>query len=236
MKAKFALLPALILAALLLSCSDNDGISSNGGSQTEGLLGLSVNHTNVYQQFDSLITYTPTYQITVDTSIRTFSVYEAGPNQNMYDIAVSDEMLARLIITSKSVAMTGFYQEIEGEDSLFYFIDIPEILPSRISASESWSYYVPPIYRNGQPQITNYLNYGFGYEIMRTYMGKEDIVVPAGAYTANIIQTEYRLRGTAEVVRTDKEYLVSGIGLIRMYSSGSFGKSHVLMISSDYDD
>jgi hypothetical protein len=234
MKAFIISFVALCLVLTLVYCEDDDTTSADRvPARTESLLGLDASHANLYQQFDSIYNYTPNLTIDVDTSLVTLITEDVSGNQTTFDIGFPSEKLARLIITTKSVAMTGFYQKIEGHDSLFYFIDIPEIFPDRLRADESWSFYVPPLYRDNEEQIIFYLNYGFGYEITRTYMGTENIVVPAGAYTAHIVKSEYRLRGTDEVIKTDTEYLVSGIGLVRMYSSGKFGKSHILLIESE---
>ncbi|NIP42218.1 MAG: hypothetical protein GWN61_07790, partial [candidate division Zixibacteria bacterium] len=184
------------------------------------------------QQFDSIYTYTPDLRIDVDTSLVTLITEDVSGDHSAFDIGFPSGKLARLIITTNSVAMTGFYQKIGDSDSLFYFVDIPEIFPNRLQAEESWSFYVPPLYRDNQPVITFYLNYGFGYEITRSYLGTERIVVPAGAYSAHVIKSEYRLQGISEVIKTDTEYLVAGIGLVRMHSEGKFGKSHIHLIES----
>lgn len=234
MKAFITLTLILCLVLSIVFCSDKSLTSSNRiPSRTEQLLGLAQSHANLYQQFDSLITYNPVYQIEVDTSLVTLITEELDQSETRYDIGFPSEKLARLIITTNSVAMTGYYQKIDGQDSLFYFTDIPEILPSRIAKEDSWSFYVPPLHRDGKEQITTHLNFGFGYEVTRTYIGTENIVVPAGAYLAYVIQSEYRLQGSDEVVKTDTEYLVSGIGLVRMDSVGRFGTSHIFLIQTD---
>ena len=200
--------------------------------RTETLLGLDANHANLYQQFDSIYTYTPDLRIDVDTSLVTLITEDISGDRSAFDIGFPSGKLARLIITTNSVAITGFYQKIDGRDSLFYFVDIPEIFPDQLRTEDSWSFYVPPLFRDNQAVITFYLNYGFGYEVTRTYVGTERIVVPAGAYTAHVIQSEYRLQGISEVIKTDTEYLVAGIGLVRMQSEGKFGKSHIHLIES----
>lgn len=234
MKAFITLSLILCLVLSIIFCADNSITSSNRvPSRTEQLLGLAQSHANLYQQLDSVITYSPVYQIEVDTNLVTLVTEELDQSETRYDIGFPSEKLARLIITTNSVAMTGYYQKIDGQDSLFYFTDIPEILPSRLAKEDTWSFYVPPLYRDGKELITNHLNFGFGYEVTRTYMGTEDIVVPAGAYLAYVIQSEYRLKDSDEVIKTDTEYLASGIGLVRMDSVGKFGKSHIFLIQTD---
>jgi len=233
---KAVLLASVLLCLVLafLACTNDDSTSPNkSSSKTETILGLDKNHTNLYQQFDSLVTYTPNYQLVLDTSLVTYTVIDVDSDQTKFDIAVSSEKLARLIITSNSVAMTGYYQKIEGYDSIFYFLTPPEIMPNRLTQDESWQFYVPPLHRDGEELITSFLNFGFGYDVKRTYLGKDDIVVPAGAYNAHVIQTDYLMPGFMEIVKTDIEYLVEGIGLVRMYSNGHFGTSHILLIETD---
>jgi hypothetical protein len=234
MKAFITLALILCLILSIVFCSDKSPTSPDSvPSRTEQLLGLTQSHANLYQQFDSLVTYTPVYHIEADTSLVTLVTEELDESQTHYDIGFPSEKLARLIITTNSVAMTGYYQKIDGRDSLFYFINIPEILPSRFAKEDIWSFYVPPLHRDGKEVITSILNYGFGYEVTRTYLGTEEVVVPAGAYLALIIQSEYRLKGTDEVVKTDTEYLATGVGLVRMDSVGKFGTSHIFLIQSD---
>ena len=233
---KAVLLASVLLCSVLgfLTCTSDDSISPDkSSSKTETILGLDQNHTNLYQQFDSLVTYTPSYQLTLDTSLVTYTVIDVDSDQTKFDIAVSSEKLARLIITSNSVAMTGYYQKVLERDSLFYFINPPEIMPNRLTQDDTWQFYVPPLHRNGEELITSYLNFGFGYDVKRTYLGKENTVVPAGAYNAHVIQSDYLMPGSAEIVKTDIEYLVEGIGLVRMYSTGHFGTSHILLIETD---
>jgi len=227
----------ILISCLVLSivfCSDKTSVSSGRvPSQTQQILGLAQSHANLYQQFDSVISYSPVYEITVDTSLVTLVIEDADQSGTHYDIGFPSERLAHLIITTNSVAMTGYYQKINGQDSLFYFIDIPEILPSHIAKGNIWSFYVPPLHRDGKEIVTTFLDYGFGYDVTRTYMGTEDIVVPAGAYTAHVIQSEYRLHGSSDVIKADTEYLVSGIGLVRLDSAGRFGSAHIFLIQTD---
>jgi len=235
MKKAFLFLIAILcwLVAFLACTNDTTNSPSMAPSKTKSILGLDQNHTNLYQKFDSLVLYSPSYQLVLDTSLVTYTVYDIDSNQTKYDIAVSSEKLARLIITTKSVAISGYYQKIDDYDSLFHFIYPPEIMPNQLNREETWQFYVPPLHRDGRELITSFLNFGFGYEIRRTYLGKEDIVVPAGAYDAYVVQSEYMLAGSTEVIKTDVEYLVEGIGLVRMYSTGNFGTSHILLIETD---
>ena len=224
----------LCLGIVYLACTDSSSVSpSLNQASTETILGLVANHTNTYQKFDSLITLDPVYQLTLDTSLITYSVFDVDQNQSKYDISVSGEKLARLIISGNGVALTSYYQNIDGHDSLFHFISPPQILPDRIVAEDTWDYYVAPIYRDGGPVITTYLNFGFGFNITRTYLGQEDVVVPAGAYRAHVIQTEYRVPESDLILKTDLEYLAAGIGLVSMYSHGNFGSTHIIMIATD---
>jgi hypothetical protein len=234
MKAFITLALILCLILSIVFCSDKSTTSSDrASSRTEQLLGLAQSHANLYQQFDSLVTYSPAYHIEVDTSLVTLLIEDTDQSQTRYDIGFPSEKLARLIITTNSVAMTGYYQKIDGRDSLFYFINIPEILPSRLVKEDTWTFYVPPLHRDSKEIITSTLNYGFGYEVTRTYLGTEEIVVPAGDYLAYVIKSDYRLKGSDEIVKTDTEYLASGVGLVRMDSAGKFGSSHIFLIQTD---
>lgn len=222
-----------LFCILMFSCSDNDPLGPKTSPAITGsLLGLDSDHENFYQQFDSLISYYPSYHVEVDTSLVTFSVEIVDSAKDWYDISVSSQKLARTIITPNSVAITGYYRNIQNHDSLFYFINPPEIMPSELNVDDVWEYTVPKIYREGGEIIISYLNFGFGYDVTRTYLGKEDIVVPAGAFNAHKIKSEYRVPGSDDVIKTDIEYLVDGIGLVRMNSHGNFGISHVLLINS----
>lgn len=236
MKLLAIIIVLLCLGIVYLACTDSSSSSpSLNQASTETLLGLVANHTNTYQRFDSLITLDPVYLLTLDTSLVTYSVFDVDQAQSKFDITISAEKLARLIISGNGVALTGYYQNIDGHDSLFHFISPPEILPNLIVADDIWNFYVPPLYRDGKPVITSYLNFGFGFNITRTYLGREDVVVPAGAYNAHVIRSEYRVPESDLILKTDLEYLVPGIGLVRMYSHGNFGSSHVIMIATDAD-
>jgi hypothetical protein len=234
MKAFVTLVVFLCLILAIIACSNNDSLSPTKTSgKTETILGLAENHTNLYQQFDSLVSYSPVYHVAVDTSLVSYTVTDVDSNGTFYDISISSEKLARLIITSNSVVVTGYYQKIENQDSLFHFIFPAEIMPNQMAKDETWDFYCTPIHRDGVEMTTSFLNYGFGYKVTRTYLGQEEIVVPAGSYEAHVIKSEYRLPYSEEIVKTDTEYLVAGIGLIRMYSVGNFGSTHVLMIQTN---
>ena len=94
------------LLAFLACTNDTTTSPSKAPSRTKTILGLDQNHTNLYQQFDSLIFYSPSYQLVLDTSLVTYTVFDIDSNQTKYDIAVSSIKLARLIITTKFVAIT----------------------------------------------------------------------------------------------------------------------------------
>ena len=234
-KAMYPLVLIFVSCIFIFSCSDDDPLGPQTAPAVTGsLLGLDSDHQNLYQQFDSLVTYYPNYQIAVDTSLVTFAVEVADSSKDWYDISISSRKLARAIITPNSVAITGYYRAVDEHDSLFYFIHAPEIMPKKLRVDDSWNFYVPMIHHDGRETIVSYLNFGFGYDVTRTYLGQEDIARPAGPFSAHKIRSEYRLIGSDEIVKTDTEYLVDGIGLVRMYSRGNFGNSHILLISSDH--
>lgn len=230
---RFATIIMLITIAAVVGCSDkstdNDENLITGNAVR--LLGLHEDIECEYIKYDTVISYYPSYMVTIDTSIVEFAAQASDSTRSQINLWFDSDKTSALKITSNSVVNLGYFRMIGDTDSLFRFSEPPQVFPLVVSATDVWDTYSPPISPDGYPFIGSKLFLSFGLENRRSFERTESILLPLGNFFCHVFKNEYRLPGTTEPFRTSYEYYSLDSGLVKMYSTGTFGSSHVFMIS-----
>lgn len=225
---------ALLILGLIIGCTDNgtgedENLITNNSVQ---LLGLQEDIDIGYVRYDTIISYYPTYTITIDTTTMSFSAVATDSTREQIDLSFDSEKFSALKITASSVVNLGYYRTIDDVDSLFRFAEPSQLFPLRVEATDIWSSYTPSISPHGYEWIGAKLYFSYGFENTRSFDRIETVLVFPGSFTCYVFKNEYRLRGSTEPFRTSYEYFSPGVGLVKMYSTGTFGSSHLYLISN----
>ena len=214
---------------LLVSCGEESDNATQSTSSTDGtdLMGLVDGATLTYLQIDTLITFTPSFN--VETS-ETLTVVTVAGNGNDWAISHDNHHPLTLKLSSESVLITGYWKADVGGDARVYFAIPPVLLKQDISAEQSWSGYTPmhsdSLGEKRYPDI--FVNYGFYFS--KTYEGAESVTVTAGEFVAHRFDIELFLEsGDNLPVAYISEYYAPDVGLIKYCLKGG-GLTRVLSL------
>jgi hypothetical protein len=231
-------LVVLLSMLLILGCGD----SATNPDETPGALnavktlGMQEDFECLYLQYDSIFTYPP-FRVVVDTTTLVFSAAAIDENRDRIDLWFDSVRTAAIRITSNSVVNLGYYRRIADRDSIQYFSEPAVIFPNNVQTGTIWEEYAPPISEPGQMIITSQLFISWGFDVTRTYLRREDVLTPMGLFNCHVVQSDYRLHDQEDIFKTEFEYYADSYGLVKLYSSGRFGSSLVVMVSrGDFND
>lgn len=214
---KFGLVMLLVMA-LLTACDDDEAVTTPAAT-LDGikLLGLVDGRALQYQQDDTVITLVPEYQVTVSSRIRTFTIQGASED---WLIREGDDSLVNLKVSPPYVLHNGFWGG-SASDSIKYYPTPSIVMQSNFASVKSWSGVTPP-YADGINDIAfPYLNIYFGFHYSRTYVGKESLLLPSGAYTAYRFDVElYFGAADSSVDALATEWYEPTVGLVKLTFNG----------------
>ena len=213
------------------SNSVTDPQGTPGGITGTRLLGLSNGRILSYLQTDTVISVDP-FTIDVTTSGRQIKL--SGGN-DQWVVSDGDQPILNLLTTSEGVVQNGYWREVSGVDSIFYFASPPLLMRDVISESDPWSAYTGWYgdYDSGVRMSFYYAH--FGFYVTRTFVGTEDIIIPAGGFNAYRFDVELYLVTTDLVpVGMASEYYVPDVGpVLLQFESGPLKRSLSLVSYSD---
>jgi len=232
---RLATIIMLLVAVGISGCADKSTNDDENfiTSNAVRLLGLQEDVECEYIKYDTIISYYPSYMVTIDTSLVEFAAQESDSTRSQINLWFDSDKTSALKITSNSVVNLGYFRTIDDIDSLFQFSEPPQIFPLTVQATDIWDSYCPPISPDGYPFIGSMLFLAFGLENRRSFERSESILLPLGDFVCYVFKNEYRLPGTVTPFRTSHEFYSLDFGLVKMYSTGTFGSSHVFMISRE---
>jgi len=218
----------IIVLISMYGCGEDDDLSSVSSSPgyLDGatLLGFVDNRTLDYVQTDTIITFDPSYNLSVETSTQKIRL---SVNDNEWIVYNDNTPLVNLRPTSESILQNGYWRYIDGHDSLFY-IPVPPVVMSRsLSVDTSWSGYTPSLPINNEETIFPFYYANFGFYFERRFIGTENILVPAGSFDTYCFEVDLFVNpyDSLPTARTE-EYYASGIGLIRLnFKGGSLNRT-----------
>lgn len=231
---------SLIFISLLLACSSNNPSGPDPGISAASMLGLTDGRALQYSQIDTTITFTYDPDISPDpirvvsdtTQTRTITISQDESNWIIQD-GLTPKL--NLIVSGDYVLHNGFYSNLGAGDTLVYF-QTPAILMSNSPAlDDSWSYSTGPYETvNDSLTINFYLAY-FGYHATKTFVGKEEIIVTAGAFKTYRFEVDLFLGSLNTMpVAHATEWFAADIGLIKLrFEDSGFIRTLVLLQKSD---
>ncbi|MFH1893893.1 MAG: hypothetical protein ABIK83_14570 [Candidatus Zixiibacteriota bacterium] len=232
---RFSTIITLLVVVAISGCSDkstndDENLITNNAVR---LLGLQEDVECEYIKYDTIISYYPSYFVTIDTSLVEFAAQASDSTRSQINLWFDSKKTSALKITSNSVVNLGYFRTINDADSLFKFSEPPQIFPLTVQTTDIWDSYSPPISPDGYPWIGSKLYFSYGMENRRSFERSESLLLPLDNFICFVFKNEYRMPGTVTPFRTSYEYYSLDFGLVKMYSTGTFGSSHVFMISRE---
>ncbi len=224
------------LVFIVGACDDSGTDEENFISDnTARLLGLQEDFDIEYISYDLVKTFPP-YDSTIDTTVYIFSGRVNSESPGRIDLFVDSAPIAALKINDNSIVNLGYYVRTDGGDSLMEFPELPLLFPIAFIEEDCWESYTPPMFVDGNAVIESMLFLSWGFETTREFVRRENILVPAGRFNSFVIKCDRTLPGNDEAFSTSYEYYADGVGLVRLYSAGSFGSTHLFMRSYVHHD
>jgi len=237
MSYRILVLFAVIVALLTAGC-DSSGTDSNDNvvvTNTSALLALNANSHSTYVQYDSIYRYFPDFGIEVDTTEFTFELVGLDTTFERVDIHFDSTRSHSLKITSTHIVNLGYYRQENDTDTLAFFAQPPEVFPLTISKDSKLESYTPAMLVDSKSVTTSQLYLSWGFEIERSFVRTESLLLPVGQFNCVVIKNEFHLPDSDSIYKTEYEYYAQDYGLVKLYSTGLFGQSHTFMLSHDVD-
>ena len=212
----------LCVLLMLFACSD-DGVETPSTGPSLGLsvpdiLGLADGRMLEYSRIDTITTWIPNYDVREDTGTQLISIV-GGTN----DWIIRDDTVPviNLKISDPYTLHNGYWRKVGLSDALVYF-PAPAVMLNRSAAqNQSWEGYVP-IYTSDSGEVSRIFYYGyFGFYFSKTYMGTQQVFVPAFGGTTLLYETKlFRNEDDVLPIATITENYAAGIGLVRQELRG----------------
>ncbi|MFH1686756.1 MAG: hypothetical protein ABIE70_04455 [bacterium] len=211
----------LLLACLMMGCSDGNSSSSPNNSPAAGLdgaslLGLQDNRNLNYLQTDT--TSDDDLNITVSTRQRQIAVSGSGEDWVLSD---GDERVANLKLNDGSITLNGFWLPGAAGGTISYFAVPPVLMARQLHMDQPWQGYTPEFFDGTTNQTYIFANTYFGFFFSKTFVGRELIQLPAGAFNAYRFDVElFRNFHDSLPAAQGREYYYPQVGLVQLNFRG----------------
>lgn len=222
------LVVCILTGLLVLSCGEEDnGTGPDGVIDGASLLGLADSTVLLYLKVDSVVVIDSTYRIDVTSDL--YQVLVTGSDNDWMLHPESGPSIS-IKLTGESVFINGYAYFDSADFVLTYFAEPSLLLRRELIENDPWSGLTPPYATvAGDFLLPTYVA-NFGFYFTRTYLGREDITVVAGDYTAHRFDTKLFLNAADTVSVMDvTEYFVPGTGLVKRQLKGA-GLTRVLSL------
>jgi hypothetical protein len=218
MSRRFSILVSglIFLAFFVFGCGDSGEEPQSKYPDAAALLGLTAQSTLEYQIIDSIVTTIPDYSVTIDTSYVILTINPGDDGRVELSAGGAPHDLLR--VASNVVLHTAqIFFDGGGEVDTLFFVPTPELMPRSLSPDAQWSYTTPEYTTVSGSERRAFFFLNYGYFTTRTFVGEEEVVVPADAYnafhfTAELYLSEFGL----EPLITADEYYAPDVGVVRI--------------------
>ena len=211
----------------ITGCEDSNNII-NSPKSIDGLslLGLSNGRTFVYLQTDTVVTANP-FTVSVSDTTCTITITGSGDD---WIISEGTTKIINLKVGASSIIQNGYWTNINSQDSLIYFAAPPVLMERTLATGLSWQYYTPFYKPTGTPTYFPFYIANFGFQVVKSYSGIENIITPAGEFDTYRYDLElYTTAFGDSPVAVIAEYFVPNIGLVRQdFNNGALRSSIIL--------
>lgn len=222
-----------ISAALVGGCGGEKVTDSTPALDGVQLLGLANGHKLTYMQIDTVTTFYPSYSQTVSQSTRFLNIVGSGSDWVIREIG---NPVANLKISPPYVLLNGVWKKTNAGDSLIYYSDPSILMRQDFTSAKTWTGYTP-MYPSAEGDTRYpFFNIYFGFSFERRYIGTEQVIVPAGAYTAHRFDVDLFFDGGAQdslPAATAHEYYSTKLGLVKLNFSGQGLSRSISLIASE---
>jgi len=220
----------LLLTILLVGCDNNSSVTSTALDGLS-LLGLVDGRTLNYLQTDTIF-YANPFNIEVTTSNQTIKITGSDDDWIIHN---NDQPLINLKITSSSIIQNGYWRKVNGVDSIFYFAAPPIIIKRSLSAHQSWQEFTPLYQSDSSQEMLPFYYAYFGFYSDKEYADTEEVLTPAGGFTAYRYDVKLYLNQNDETsIATASEFYVPHVGLVQWhFNSGALKRTLTLINYTD---
>ncbi len=229
---RYIVLAAILCSfAALLSCTEGGSTGPDKSSDGTQLMGLANARTLEYLQTDTVTSFVPQYQVTVTST--NIKVHITGTDPD-WVVSIGDRPAINIKVTDPYILQNGYWRPVGNTDTLIYFADPAIILKRSVQGSVSWKTYTP-MYSNGLTESRLVLlNSYFGFYQSKAFVSKEQLLIPAGAFSASRFDVDLFVDRTDTLaVASAIEYYAPGVGLAKLVFEGQ-GLKRTLSLTKYY--
>lgn len=231
MRKNIHILLAILLLFLFCGCGSDNGVNSPQETDGLSLLGLVNNRTFNYIETDTNITFDP-FTVSFSDTILTITITGSSDD---WIISNGQKPIINLKVSSLSIIQNGYWTMFNAQDSLVYIAAPPVLMDRTLNLNKSWDYYTPFYNTGTTPILFPFYISNFGFKVTKMYTGREDIITPAGEFSAfrfelKLYTSAFGDQPVAEIV----EYYVPNIGLVKQdMVNGGLRRSIILVNYTD---
>ncbi len=214
MKRLLLLFMAVFLVTVIASCDNDDDNSTGPAAEIDGLslMGFADDRSLEYFQIDTTVTFDP-FSTIVATTVETLTVRGGGEDWVIYD---NGHRMLNLKVSAPYVLQNGYWYDDGSSEALTYFPTPSILMPRTLTVGGSWESYSPAyVVDTSTSSFPCYYAY-FGFNVVKTYIGIEEVMVPAGAYNAYRFDVDlFRYLTDTVAVATATEYYYPSVGMVK---------------------
>ncbi|MEW5995265.1 MAG: hypothetical protein AB1744_12860 [Candidatus Zixiibacteriota bacterium] len=208
----------MALVCCLAGCGEDDPVASVESLDGLSLLGLVNNRALTYLQTDTVVTIDSTYDVRVTTSSEVVRLSTSAGNWTVADGSLP---VLSLKVSGDKVILNGYWRKVDGMDSLFHFPTPPILMSRSVETMVPWEGFTP-FFDSDSTSIARFFYYAyFGFYFTKEYRGAEELVLPAGSFTAHRFDVDLFVNqsDTIPAVRVS-EYYATSVGLVKLHLQG----------------
>ena len=212
----------LIFILLLPGCSSDSPSGPGAGVSAASMLGLSDGRILEYSQIDTTIVYVsdpdispdPVREVRVTSRSRTITMGQDESNWIIRDGLVP---MLNLIVSGDYVLHNGFYSNYGVADTLVYFQTPAILMTNGPAPDDPWTYSTGEYQSAGDSLTVSFYFAYFGYQATKTFVGREEVLVTAGAFDAYRFEVDLFLNPLDTIpVAHATEYYAANEGLVKL--------------------
>jgi hypothetical protein len=214
---KYLLTLALILFMIFVGCDDESAVEAPENNPDGAyLLGLTRDHQLHYEVYDSthVIPFDEPDYVIYDTGNFDIEITRGQNNQ----VAISLYSLPHDLLTVDNIGIlhSGQIRPAALPPDTVHFYPTPVIMPRQFSSGSTWNIHTPCLSTDTGKVAKTFLYFYYGYYTLRTYIGRESIVLPGGSYdTYRFRSLIFSDESSSDTLIISEEYFAPDIGLVQ---------------------
>jgi len=214
---KYILYLILLLLVPFIGCDDESAVKAPEEFPDGAyLLGFTRDHQLHYIMYDSthVISFDAPDSVIYDTS--DFDIEITRETNNRVVLSLYNQPHDLLTIDGLGVLHSGQIRPTAMPPDTIHFYPTPVIMPRQFGNGSKWTISTPPLMTDTGMVKKVFLYFYYGCYAVRTYIGRENVILPGGSYNAYRFQSFlFSDHSSPDTLITSEEYFAPDVGLVQ---------------------